>query len=62
MVNYTLCGMFCTSILLPTSKKTDVIPETILTLGDDVVHSDRHYSRSNEIRYVFVQRCTVNKP
>jgi len=62
MVNHTLCGMFCTSVPLPTSKKTDVIPETILALGDDVMHNARHYSRSNEIRYVFVQRCTFNKP
>jgi len=62
MVNYTLCGIFFTAVPLPTSKKADVTPETILTLGDDVMHSDRHYSCSNEIRYVFMQRSTFNKP
>jgi len=43
MVNYTLCRMFFISVPLPTSKETDVIPETILTLGDDVMHSNRRY-------------------
>jgi len=62
MVNYALCRMFFTSVPLPTNKETDVISETILTLGDDVMHSNRHFSCSNEIRYVFVQRPTFNEP
>jgi len=62
MVNYTPRRMFFTSVSLPTSKETDVIPETILTLDDDVMHSNRHYSCSNEIRYAFVQHPAFNEP